>query len=353
MSFKDSNTYKHVKKVLPDDLDPDRIIMFGPFGSRLYGMDTPKSDMDFKGIYIPSLKELILKTDQRTYSKKSNHDEGKNTNLDFDTQIFSLQHFIKLACNGETEPIDMLHVPKQMLIVDSVIWEEITKHRRKFYSKNMKGLIGYVRKQASRYGVRGSRLNALKKVIEFFQTVGVSDSVTIIEIWNELPKGEHIHFFNEEDPPMYQVCGRKLQATVSIKYAIGVLQKVYDSYGSRAKLAAENQGIDWKAVAHAMRVAHEMNRIATVGDITFPLSVAKDLTEIKMGLRDYNTEVLPIMETLIEQAEDAIERSDFPNEVDREFWNGMLLKFYTTKNNGWRGLYYNPCQAEYMPFRNK
>lgn len=325
--------FEDIKQYLPDDLNEKQLIMFGPFGSRLYGMSTPNSDMDFKGIYLPSLKELISKTDQKTYSKKSNkEDNKKNTSLDFDTQIFSLQHFIKLACNGETEPIDMLHVPKQMLSVDSVIWEELTKNRQKFYSKNMKGLIGYVRKQASRYGVRGSRINALEKVLNFLKSVRVCEQhVRLHEIVNLLPEGEHIHFFLQEDPPMYQVCGRKLQLTVTIEYATNVLQKVYDSYGSRAKLAAENQGIDWKAIAHAMRVAHEMKCIATIGDIVFPLSIAKDLTEIKMGLRDYNTEILPIMETLIDQAEDAIDRSDLPDEVDREFWNKFLLSVYTNK----------------------
>lgn len=106
------------------------------------------------------------------------------------------------------------------------------------------------------------------------------------------------------------------------------MKGVRDSYGERAKLAANNEGIDWKAVSHAMRVAFEMECIATIGTINFPLGIATLLKHIKQGKKDYNTEVKPMMEELIQNAERVIEESDLPKEVDKEYWNEFILDVY-------------------------
>ena len=36
------------------------VIMKTVFGSHLYGLSTPESDMDFKGVFVPTAREIIL-----------------------------------------------------------------------------------------------------------------------------------------------------------------------------------------------------------------------------------------------------------------------------------------------------
>jgi predicted nucleotidyltransferase len=38
------------------------------FGSALYGTSTPNSDLDLKGIYLPTAKEICLNSYKRTTS---------------------------------------------------------------------------------------------------------------------------------------------------------------------------------------------------------------------------------------------------------------------------------------------
>ena len=140
------------------------------FGSHLYGTNTPQSDQDFKGVFLPTKREVYLGKIPKSYridSKKNNN--VKNTSEDTDCEMYSLHYFIKMACDGETSVLDMLHAPDNMLIYTSDIWKDITLNKHLFYTKNLRALIGYARRQASKYGIRGSRLNDAKKVLDYCQ----------------------------------------------------------------------------------------------------------------------------------------------------------------------------------------
>jgi len=85
--------------------------------------------------------------------------------------MYSLHYFINLACEGETIALDMLHVPDDKVVEKHPVWDEIVLNRQKFYTKNLKAFVGYARRQASKYGIKGSRLNDIKKVLDFFQII--------------------------------------------------------------------------------------------------------------------------------------------------------------------------------------
>ena len=78
------------------------------FGSHLYGLSTPNSDTDYKGIYLPELSELLLGT-YKPYINLDTNKNGKNDSDDVDEEYIALPTFIQLACKGETIAMDMLH----------------------------------------------------------------------------------------------------------------------------------------------------------------------------------------------------------------------------------------------------
>jgi len=78
--------------------------------------------------------------------------------------------------------------------------------------------VGYARRQASKYGIKGSRLNDIKKYIDFFSNYMFTeyeyDPHPILKnIWNQLPDGEHIfkHPPDKNGIRMYEVCSKKSQ----------------------------------------------------------------------------------------------------------------------------------------------
>ena len=49
---------------------------------------------------------------------------------------------------------------------------------------------------------------------------------------------------------------------------------------------------------------------------------------IKLGQKDFLTEVQPLLEQLIEEVDVLANESDYPFKVDTEFWDNWLLQVY-------------------------
>ena len=306
------------------------------FGSHLYGTNTKDSDTDYKGVFMPSKEQIYLGRIPKCYSENTKIGTGKNTSEDTDIETYSLHYFLKLACEGQTVAIDMLHAPDSMILETSDTWKAIVLNKHRFITKNMQAFIGYAMRQASKYGIKGSRLASAKKVIDFIKKIeedfykGYGISVLSIkklkEHWDMLPEGQHIHKgFDKNGMNVYNVCGKMIQETASLEYLLIVLEKFYKSYGARAKLAERNEGIDWKAVSHAIRAGIQLDELYTTGRIIFPLRKAKYLRDIKLGKFLYKDEVAPLLENIILQVKERAEESDYPEKVDREYWEKFIM----------------------------
>ena len=296
------------------------------FGSHLYGTSTSKSDKDYKGVFLPSKEDIFLNQISKSYSSSTKSgSDNKNTSEDIDTKIYSLHCFIKLAMEGQTVALDMLHAPDNMILESSQIWEEIVANRHRFYTKNLKAFIGYARRQAAKYGIKGSRLSAAKSVIDLLERHDPEKKLS--DLWDIFPTGDHLYFINDSPNGIkqYQVCGRILQSSQGVGYTLTILTNFYKAYGKRAQQAARNEGVDWKAVSHAMRAAYQVEELLTDNTITFPLKQARFLLSIKNGELDFKTEVSPCLESLMDRVEILSDQSTLPTKSDVEFWNQFII----------------------------
>lgn len=297
------------------------------FGSTLYGTETPASDKDFKGVFCPSKEQVFLGRVPKSIPSNTKKDNGaKNTADDVDTEMYSLHYFLKLACEGETVALDMLHAPQSMLICDSPTWQRIVSERQRFYTRNLKAFVGYARRQAAKYGVKGSRLNAAKQVWEYLMRYAPDQRME--EIWLDLPIGEYLHKLpngvtGEEE---YEVCGRRIQRTTHIKHALPIVENFWKNYGARAEQAARNEGIDFKACSHALRAAYQVKSILTLGTIVFPLPEADYLRTVKQGKLHYQREVAPELERVMDEVEALSAASTLPESVDRAYWDRFIVE---------------------------
>jgi hypothetical protein len=302
------------------------IIVKMKFGAHLYGTATPDSDVDYRGVFLPSREQVLLGRIPKSFYFSTGNNDSRNTKEDTDIEMYSLHHFIKLACEGQTVAMDMLHAPDDLILQKTGIWDSIVEKRQKFYTRNLKSFIDYARRQASKYGIRGSRINAVLQVLEILKNEDPSRKLR--DIWDVLPRMEHCYDIapGPNGVRQYQVCGKSFQETVTAGYVMPILQKFYDEYGSRARLAAENKNIDWKAVSHALRAAYQTREILTGKTITFPLKNAGFLMEVKQGRLDYLKVVAPALELIMEEVEDLARNSELPEEVDNAFWEKFVCE---------------------------
>jgi predicted nucleotidyltransferase len=311
-------------------------------GSHLYGTNTPSSDEDYKGVYMETLDNILLGKDRETIhhnTKKDTTPGVRNSAGDIDIEHKELRRFIKDCLSGQTYALDMLFAPQNQWIESTPTWEALIINRDKLLSKHVDPYIGYCRQQAGKYGLKGSRLGELLRVIEYLKAFDPKKPLYTAVVG--LPFSEFVKMTSIETKraltgeiiieEFLQVLTKKFQLNRHIDDVLEALEKMNQIYGDRARLAQENQGVDWKAIHHAYRRMYQLRELAQTGKIVFPLADVDYLMKIKKGEISYDIiqDELPLlMDSVIAEVKAS---TQLPDEPDYAFWDNFIVQVY--KNN--------------------
>lgn len=309
------------------------------FGSHLYGTNTPQSDLDFKAVHLPDARDILLQRVSNSVHNKLPKPEGqKNQPGDVDEESYSLQRYLQLLAGGQTVAIDMLFAPWSNIQESTDLWLEIVHNKNRFLSKKSAAFVGYCRQQASKYGIKGSRVAAAKDASEFFtkmyDTYGSQVKVRDIKTYGmDTLLGEHSQYVKQrinsagDEGWFIEVCNRKVSFDSTVKQAAEVYTRIYENYGDRAKKAQDNEGVDWKALSHAVRVGREALELLSTGHITFPLQNREHILHIKQGLLSY-AQVSEEIEQLLVEVEEASQKSILPESPDYQFIDDLVANVH-------------------------
>lgn len=311
------------------------------FGSHLYGTSTPASDLDFKSVYIPDARSILLQRVKGSISTKREKAEGeKNYAGEIDEEAFSLQRYLGLLAEGQTVATDVLFAPvSSMEIPPTDEWQEVVANRHRLITSKSASFVGYCRQQANKYGIKGSRVAAARKALGVLQHALEEEGPTakLAAIGETIRKTaaetEHMEIIAVEQGsdarPIdhWDICGRKLSFLASIKNGHAIIARLVAEYGHRALKAEAQDGVDWKALSHAVRVARQAVELLSTGRITFPLASAPHLLEIKTGKIAYQRVAEEIERGLIE-VEEASARSTLPPQPDYEWIDDFVSRVY-------------------------
>lgn len=318
------------------------IILEMKFGSHLYGTNTENSDVDYKGIYIPDSKDIIMGTYKKTINITRSKEHGeRNTKNDIDIEYFSLDRFLELLTQGQTVALDILFGFNREDCKDEESFDLIRKiyiYRNRILSKNVNAFLGYAKAQAAKYGIKGSRLEALTKTMELLNTFKDHDKLlmyeeSIIELVKNqaslisLEKTQLIDLVVINNIKHLVVCNRKLALNQKVKTVKDIIAKILAEYGSRARMANIEGGIDWKALSHAVRVNSEALELLRHSFITFPRPDKQLLLDIKLGKLPYE-EVAILIEEGLEQVVIASNNSDLRETPDIDWAKNLIYEVY-------------------------
>ena len=300
------------------------------YGSQLYGTSIPESDQDYRGVYLPSLRDCLLGTVKDTVSDPTEED----------TQYYSLQYFLQLASQGQSVAIELLAAPysAKTLEVTTPIWALLHAERKRFYTRNMHSFLGYAKSMSGKYSSRIDRLNETEAIADALWDGGDEflhgrGNERLSTIWDSLPESLNaVKTINERnanaDKRVYVVCGRELQATATIGHALSVVRTIANSYGERVREAKDGT-LDWKALGHAFRVAYQAKEIVETGDLTFPLAQADYLRDMRLGKIDFISNGLDAkLDDLIAEVQTKMDASSLPDKVDPVWVNQFIFEAY-------------------------
>jgi hypothetical protein len=328
------------------------------YGSHLYGTSVEGvSDLDYKYIVLPSLQDLILGKVPKNKVKKTNKIENtKNSAEDVDEEFIPLHVFAKDVLEGQTYALELVWAVEydnaKQTICHPKFLEFCRELRSKYMTKNMGPMVGYAMNQANLYSAKGERLNAAEALkaalIEGTKLAPLEDKMSII--WDEIvqlvmplsiqfPKYIQIteYSINPEGDmrPCLRVLEKTLPSTASFETNIATVQATINKYGARAKAAQEDE-IDWKATAHALRIIYEGISLLSNKGLSFPMGkeYVDYFLDIKAGRIDHKLVMEEISTKMDElkfiQLHSSLPEKTFELETDMMYnWlYPWLLKFY-------------------------
>lgn len=297
------------------------------FGSRLYGTQTPTSDLDVKHVYLPNLDDMLVGKQLANKVKKTNTEKNtRNGADDVDEEFLPLQVFARDFLNGQTYALELAfalegthanqalwygtcEVP--MSTVDDVkthlFGEFVLELRTKFLTSNVKALMGYAVNQASLYSFKGERLNVVREVKKLLTSTANAfvhhrlGDCLLEDSWfkDEMTKltVKYPKYFKQEEydvgagqmKPCFRLLEKTLPFSDRAEHSLRVVDALENRYGTRADAAsAAADNVDWKATMHALRVVDEGLQLLRSGTLSFPFS--KDyvlyLLDVKQGKVD-------------------------------------------------------------------
>jgi hypothetical protein len=315
-----------------------RILVEMRCGSHLYGTATAASDIDLKAVYLPAARDLLLQRARPTVveSRPKAHGE-RNAPGDVDREVFSLQRYLDLLAGGQPAAIEMLFAPDRLMTAPpAALWRELQALAPRLVSRRATSFVRYCRQQADKYGIKGSRAAAARKALALLevaeQSHGAGARLDQVEaVLADLSAAvEHVALVDIEVQPgrmarHLDICGRKAPLHATIRTARDLAARLVAEYGQRALAAEQQQGVDWKALSHAVRVGHEALELFATGGLAFPLATAGHLLRIKRGELAYAA-VAEEIERLMVQVEAAAATSVLPEEPDLAAIEAIILQ---------------------------
>lgn len=359
-----------------------KLIYLSQHGSHLYGLNTENSDLDFRGVYIPTFDDIILKKDKDEINTELEievlkdeisvtqlvNDYGHITNIPWkrlteykkvDVKIFSLQKFIQLCSKADTNALDLLF---SMDTTSEDLWRYrkmgnvygehksiiryIYENRNKLINTDrLESPITYAFKQATKYSIKGERRQVMLDLLKDVNTYLFLDTTPAdvplsrfmtdfiyrdgTPVINQYIDGKHVKIDildnkGKKEKYLY-VCGVQHQFNLELKrFAQRLEEKINKEYTSQRTIDASD-GNDWKALSHAIRVLLEIKELLDTGNIQFPLKNKNFLLDIKLGKIQRET-IDNYFEKELANILERVQKNELNWKYDEEFWNDFILK---------------------------
>ena len=317
-----------------------KVVYVTMYGSKLFGTDNENSDTDYKGVFIPSQRDVLLKRDIEHYNYETNT-QSKNDKEDIDLQLFSIYKWFKLLKKGEVGALDLLFslfTPETQLFQDEYFTSLMKENYNRFYNRNLHSFVGYCVGQSRLYNIKGERFNELHLFVAYFQTIDTAKyPLKLEEIFEEIENifesriFKYIKFIQGaisrgnqayKEGIYVEVLGKRFSGKVTVAYFAEHIEAMELQFGNRARSAS--QGVDYKALSHAVRVIDEVEELLDDNFITFPLKNSVYITSIKEG-KERLEEVMHYIDIKLDVVQEKFEKSALPQKSDEAFIDEVLL----------------------------
>lgn len=300
-----------------------RTILYARHGSHVYGLNTPTSDEDFKGICI---KPRDYYTGFLFNFEQQEHMASKSEGVD--SVIYSIDKFARLAADCNPNIIEILFCDDNDILKIDEFGEELRSMRKLFLSRKAKHTFsGYAVSQVKRLKTHRGYLMNPPDHVPTREEFGLSEehklSSSDIGIVSKL--------YSNEAAMISAGLHSDIVATFSREMAYHAAKKRYDQFEEHkksrnpARYALEEKfGMDTKHAMHCVRLMKMCKEILETGEVIVKRPDREELLGIRNGSMNYD-DLIAYVSTLEAHCEIAEKSSMLPKEPDRVKLNAAIV----------------------------
>jgi hypothetical protein len=304
-------------------------------GAHLYGTDTPTSDLDAQRVVVPDARSILL---GRGIDSRGGLSGPKAPRAE-DATTHTLARFVAMVLEGQAIAVELLFAPDRFhLAPPAPTFRRLQAARGRLVPRTLAAFVGYCRRQAAIYGAKGDRIRAAEAaralLAEAIARHGPQGRVGALlqdrlhlPLLEAFPESIGTALLPQADGRVLSalvVCGRKMPERLALADAHALVSTLLAGYGKRAQAAATAEGVDWKALSHAVRIGGQALELLSTGHLTLPRPDADHLRAIKTGQADAEA-VRAEIDALLAQVEAAQRTSVLPETPDRALAEEIVI----------------------------
>ena len=300
------------------ELEKNKILVLS-VGSHLYGTNTPTSDLDYSGIFIPSEEYVygFQKVEEINLGFVSKREDGKNESDAIDYKLYELRKFLMLAKDNNPNILEMLFVNDANVKFINEYGKFILSKAGLFPHKGLKQkFLGYAFSQKHKMVIRTDKFHDLENGLAVLD--GINPKLYLAEL-----KHQCLTLVGKCNDKFWQIGDISIQLNVNVKKAVEQLTERLAKVGNRKELYLKH-AYDTKFASHLVRLMYEGLELLETGTISFPLKQKDLILAIKNGQYTIK-EVLEMSDELEAKVEAMAEKSDLPEKPRQEEIQNMCM----------------------------
>jgi len=251
-------------------------------GSRAYGLATPESDYDYRGIAIPP-KDYFL-----GFAFRFEQDEGQKKE---DRAIFDVRKFFQLAADCNPNIIELLWVPEHCIVVKTLWGERLLDAKKLFLSTRAKHTFsGYAIAQLKRIKTHRRWLLNPPKEKPTREKYGLPEiSIVSASIKSVLKAAESAEVSIEDmlSPAMVELW-RKERAFFESQREWENYERWQKERNPKRAALEVKFGYDTKHAMHLVRLMRMCREILTIGEVIVERPDREELLAVRNGAWPYD-----------------------------------------------------------------
>ena len=277
------------------------------FGSSLYGTRWPgHSDLDVRGIFLPREPATCREEAERQKCLHASTapERKRNASTDTDLDLVPLERWLCVMLpRGDTGALDLLFAPSHAActLVRHPALQEVFAHPLQFLNlASGTACRSYCLGQGNTYGLAGTRLGALCRVYHLLRETHFPAGTRVWDIAREIvAQAAAPDYCSLTEEGGLLLAGQEHMGATRIELVLERLEKPLRGHLQRMEAARRNEGVDWKALSHAVRALRQQEELLTTGRLVYPLACREELVAIKQGRLDFASVEERIVEGLI------------------------------------------------------